>query len=102
MFALPISMPRFESNIFYQNSPKIKLFLQKMADFSCAKFSCLWRLRGYAFERYISSLFEHYSVLDLAYFVADKNCSRDDKSSWLNEVAGSITSQICGCLIATL
>ena len=29
MFALPISMPRFKSIIFYQNSPKIKFFLQK-------------------------------------------------------------------------
>ena len=27
MFAMPISMPRFKSNIFNQNSPKIKLFL---------------------------------------------------------------------------
>ena len=31
MFALPISMPRFKSIIFYQNSPKIKLFWQKNA-----------------------------------------------------------------------
>ena len=31
MFALPISIPCFKSIIFfYQNSPKIKLFLQKM------------------------------------------------------------------------
>ena len=29
MFALPISMPRFKSIIFYPNSPKIKLFLKK-------------------------------------------------------------------------
>ena len=28
-FALPISMPRFKSIIFYQYSPKIKLFLKK-------------------------------------------------------------------------
>ena len=28
MFALPISMPRLKSNTFYQNSPKINLFLQ--------------------------------------------------------------------------
>ena len=34
MFALLISMPRFKSNIFHQNSPKIKLFLQKNAKFS--------------------------------------------------------------------
>ena len=33
MFALPISMPRFKSINFYQNSPKIKLFLQKNAKF---------------------------------------------------------------------
>ena len=33
MFALPISKPRFKSIIFYQNSPKIKLFLQKNAKF---------------------------------------------------------------------
>ena len=36
MFALPISMPSFKSIIFYQNSPKIKLFLQKNAKFSSA------------------------------------------------------------------
>ena len=35
-FALPISMPRFESIIFYQNSTKIKLFLEKNAKFSSA------------------------------------------------------------------
>ena len=29
MFALPIFMPRLTSIIFYQNSPKIKLFLPK-------------------------------------------------------------------------
>ena len=29
MFALPVSMPRSKSIIFHQNSPKIKLFLQK-------------------------------------------------------------------------
>ena len=40
MFALPISMPRFKSINFYQNIPKIKLFLQKIAKF----FMC-WRLR---------------------------------------------------------
>ena len=33
MFALPISMPRFKRIIFYQNSPKIKVFLQKMQNF---------------------------------------------------------------------
>ena len=33
MFALLISMPRFKSIIFYQNNPKIKLFLQKSAVF---------------------------------------------------------------------
>ena len=33
MFALLISMPRFKSIIFYQNSPKIKLFLKKMQSF---------------------------------------------------------------------
>ena len=33
MFAPPISMPRFKSIIFDQNSPKIKLFLQKNASF---------------------------------------------------------------------
>ena len=32
-FALPISMPRFKSIIFYQYSPKIKLFLKKMQNF---------------------------------------------------------------------
>ena len=37
MFALPISKPRFKSIIFfYQNSPKINLFLQKKAEFSRA------------------------------------------------------------------
>ena len=37
MFALPISMPRFvKASFFYQNSPKIKLFLQKNAKFSSA------------------------------------------------------------------
>ena len=35
-FALPISMPRFKSIIFYQYSPKIKLFLKKNAKFSSA------------------------------------------------------------------
>ena len=29
MFAFPISIPRFKSFIFHQNSPKIKLFLKK-------------------------------------------------------------------------
>ena len=33
MFALQIAMPRFKSVIFYQNSPKIKLFFQKDAKF---------------------------------------------------------------------
>ena len=33
MFALPISKPRFKSIIFYQNSRKIRLFLQKMHNF---------------------------------------------------------------------
>ena len=32
-FALPISMPRFKSIIFCQNSPKIKLFFKKMQKF---------------------------------------------------------------------
>ena len=36
MFAPPISKPRFKSIIFNQNSPKIKLFLQKNAKFSSA------------------------------------------------------------------
>ena len=36
MFALPISKPRFKNIIFNQNSPKIKLFLQKNAKFSSA------------------------------------------------------------------
>ena len=36
MFALPIAMPRFKSIIFYQNCPKIWLFLQKDAKFSIA------------------------------------------------------------------
>ena len=35
-FALPISMPRFKSIIFYQYSPKIKLILKKNAKFSSA------------------------------------------------------------------
>ena len=34
MFALPISKPHFKSIIFYQNSPKTKLFFQKNAKFS--------------------------------------------------------------------
>ena len=34
--ALPISRPRFKSIICYQNSPKIKLFLQKHAKFLSA------------------------------------------------------------------
>ena len=33
MFALPISMPRFKNINFYQNIPKVKLFLQKNAKF---------------------------------------------------------------------
>ena len=41
MFALPISMPRFKSINFYQNIPKIKLFLQKNAQV----FVC-WMLRS--------------------------------------------------------
>ena len=36
MFALPIFTPRFKSINFYQNIPKIKLFLQKNAKFFCA------------------------------------------------------------------
>ena len=32
-FVLPISMPRFKSIFFYQNSPKIKLVLQKKENF---------------------------------------------------------------------
>ena len=36
MFALPISEPRFKNIIFNQNSPKMKLFLQKNAKFSSA------------------------------------------------------------------
>ena len=41
MFALPISMPRFKSIIFYQNSPKMKLFSQNNAKFSSAGSSAL-------------------------------------------------------------
>ena len=37
MFSLPIAMPRFKSIIFYQNSPNMKLFLQKDAKFSMAR-----------------------------------------------------------------
>ena len=33
MFPLPISMRRFKRNNFYQNSPNIKLFLQKKVKF---------------------------------------------------------------------
>ena len=36
MFALPIFTPPFKSIIFYQNSFKLKLFLQKNAKFSIA------------------------------------------------------------------
>ena len=36
MFPLPISMPHFKSMNFYQNISKIKLFLQKTANFFCA------------------------------------------------------------------
>ena len=36
MFAQPISMPGLTALFFYQNSPKIKLFLQKNAKFSSA------------------------------------------------------------------
>ena len=36
IFALPISMPRFKSIIFCQNSSKIKLFLHKNAKFLSA------------------------------------------------------------------
>ena len=36
MFVPPISMPRFKSIIFSQNSPKHKLFLQKNAKFASA------------------------------------------------------------------
>ena len=41
MFALPISMPRFKSIIFYQNWSKIKLFLQKMQNFRALKTKAL-------------------------------------------------------------
>ena len=49
MFALLISMPRFKSIIFCQNSPKIKLFLQKNAKLLSAwgfapQTSSRWRL----------------------------------------------------------
>ena len=52
MFALPISKPRFKSIIFNQNSPKMKLFLQKNAKFSSAGSSaprppCLRRLGAF-------------------------------------------------------
>ena len=40
MFALPITMPRFKSINFCQNTPKIKLFLQKYA-----KIFVCWGLR---------------------------------------------------------
>ena len=33
MFVLPISMPRFKVLFFYQNSPKMKLFLKNNAKF---------------------------------------------------------------------
>ena len=36
MFALSISIPLFKTIILYQNSPTIKLFLQKHAKFSSA------------------------------------------------------------------
>ena len=49
MFALPISKPRFKALFFNQNSPKMKLFLQKNSKFSSAGGSaprppCLRRL----------------------------------------------------------
>ena len=37
MFALPISKPRSKTLFLYQNSPKIKLFLQKNAKFLSAE-----------------------------------------------------------------
>ena len=37
MFAMPISMPPLKRIIFHQNSPKIKLFLQKNANFFSAR-----------------------------------------------------------------
>ena len=60
---LPISMPRFKSNIFYYNSPKIKLFLRKNTKYSstggsaprppclrrvglCPQTPSLWRLEA--------------------------------------------------------
>ena len=56
MFAQPMSKPRLKSIIFYQNSPKIKSFLQKNAKFSSAggsapqttKTAPLLRISGYA------------------------------------------------------
>ena len=39
MFSLLISMPRFKSTVFYQNSSKIKLFLPKNAKFSSVGYS---------------------------------------------------------------
>ena len=40
MFALPIFMLRFESINFYQNIPKIKLFLQKKMQLNAKKCKC--------------------------------------------------------------
>ena len=57
MFALLISIPRFKSNIFHQNSPKIKLFLQKNAKFSSVGISAPsppasggWGLSSWTFD----------------------------------------------------
>ena len=57
MFALLIFMPRFKSIIFYQNSPKIKLFMQKNAKFSSVEGSAPrppasggWGLSSWTFD----------------------------------------------------
>ena len=61
MLALPISKSRFKALSFYQNNPKIKLFLQKNAKFSSAggfapRPPCLRRLGAWPPDPQISPL----------------------------------------------
>ena len=67
--ALPISIPRFKSIIFYQNSCEIKLFLQKNAKFLSAdpQNSPPLRISDYAPERTygLSSVHKAFKLLEI-------------------------------------
>ena len=94
MFALLISMPRFESINFYQKIPKIKLFLQKNAK----TFVC-WGLRPQTPKTFPHCEFlatRLVFLLLLCYFVQTDFAAR--WCLWFS-ASGSFFEQVCPPLV---